>query len=135
MTASTIARDTLQVTTGSAARDVAAVKVLQGTIACLNAAGYAVGGSTATTLIADGRFEETVDNSAGAAGDLKVTVKKGTFRFANSAAGDLITRTEIGKTVYIVDNQTVAKTDGGGTRSAAGKVFDVDAQGVWVTFS
>jgi hypothetical protein len=29
----------------------------------------------------------------------------------------------------------VAKTNGGSTRSVAGKIFDVDAQGVWVKFS
>jgi hypothetical protein len=136
MTATTTPRDTPQVTMGMVARDVAAAtKILQGTIVCLNAAGYAVQASSATTLIADGRAEETVDNSAGAAGAEKITVRKGTFRFANSAAADLIGRTEIGKNVYLVDNQTVAKTDGGATRSIAGRVFAVDAQGVWVTFS
>ena len=136
MTVAVTPRDTPQVTTGSAARDVAATtKILAGTIVALNAAGYAVPGATATTLVADGRAEETVDNLTGAAGDQKITVRKGTFRFANSAAGDAITRTEIGKSVYLVDNQTVAKTDGGATRSIAGRVFNVDAQGVWVTFS
>lgn len=136
MTSAVTPRDTPQVTTGTVARDVAAsTKILAGTIVCLNAAGYAVGASVATTLIADGRAEETVDNSAGVAGAEKVTVRKGTFRFANSASTDAITRTEVGKNVYLVDNQTVAKTDGGATRSIAGKVFAVDAQGVWVTFS
>lgn len=136
MTAATTPRDTPLVTTGSVARDVAAAtRILAGTIVCLSAAGYAVPGTTATTLVADGRAEDTVDNLTGAAGDQKVLVRKGTFRFANSASTDLIGRTEIGKTVYLVDNQTVAKTDGGGTRSVAGKVFNVDAQGVWVTFS
>jgi hypothetical protein len=33
-----------------------------------------------------------------------------------------------------VDDQTVAKTDGTGARSVAGKVFDVDSGGVWVRF-
>ena len=32
----------------------------------------------------------------------------------------------------MVDDQTVAKTDGTGTRSAAGVVVNVDALGVWV---
>ncbi|MBI0530086.1 hypothetical protein [Sphingomonas sp. TX0522] len=135
MVAAVAPRNTPLVTTGTVARDVAAAtKILAGTIVALSAAGFAVPASTALGLIADGRAEETVDNTSGAAGDLKVLVRKGTFRFANSAAGDLVGRTEIGKTVYLVDNQTVAKTDGGGTRSPAGKVFDVDATGVWVTF-
>ncbi|MFB0515162.1 MAG: hypothetical protein ACETWG_00985, partial [Candidatus Neomarinimicrobiota bacterium] len=33
---------------------------------------------------------------------------------------------------YIVDDQTVAKTDGTGTRSPAGFIEDVDSNGVWV---
>ena len=35
---------------------------------------------------------------------------------------------------YLVDNQTVAKTNGTNTRSAAGVVRGVDAEGVWVQF-
>lgn len=136
MTATTQPRNTPLVTIGTVARDLpAGGKVLAGTIACLNAAGFAVMATSALGLVADGRFEDTADNTGGADGAVKVTVRKGTFRFANSAAGDAIARTEIGKTVYLVDNQTVAKTDGGGTRSPAGKVFDVDAQGVWITLN
>ena len=42
---------------------------------------------------------------------------------------------DIGSDCYIVDDQTVAKTSGTNTRSVAGKVFDVDADGVWVDFA
>jgi hypothetical protein len=38
----------------------------------------------------------------------------------------------IGNDCYIVDDQTVAKTNGTATRSIAGKIRAVDAQGVWV---
>ena len=110
----------------------AATKIFAGSLVCLDAAGWAVPGSVATTLIARGMAKGTVDNTAGANGALNVDVERGVFRFANSAAGDLIARTEIGKDVFIVDDQTVAKTNGGATRSIAGKVVDVDANGVWV---
>jgi hypothetical protein len=63
-----------------------------------------------------------------------VDIEKGIFHFANSADTDEITTADIGSNCYIVDDQTVAKTDGTGTRSIAGEVFDVDAQGVWVDF-
>jgi hypothetical protein len=96
------------------------------------ASGDAVPASTATGLIVRGIAQEHVDNGAGAAGDLRVETRRGVFRLANSAAADLITRAEIGDTAYIVDDQTVAKTDGTGTRSAAGVIRDVDAAGVWV---
>ena len=53
---------------------------------------------------------------------------------AQVTAADAITLADIGKDCFIVDDQTVAKTDGAGTRSRAGRVFDVDADGVWVDF-
>lgn len=112
----------------------ASVKPIQGGIAVLNA-GYAAPGTTATGLIAIGRFEETVDNSTGADGALSVRVKRGTFKFANSAAGDLIAQADAGADCYIVDDQTVAKTSATNTRSVAGKIIAVDADGVWVQIS
>lgn len=109
----------------------AATTCHQGGLAVLNA-GYAAPGSAATGLIAIGRFEATADNSAGAAGAATARVKRGIFKFANSAAGDLIAQADAGADCYIVDDQTVAKTDGTGTRSRAGKIAAVDADGVWV---
>ena len=38
----------------------------------------------------------------------------------------------MGSDCYIVDDQTVAKTNGTNTRSVAGKIIAVDADGVWV---
>ena len=134
MTATTVDRATPRRDGEQFVRKMAAVKILAGTIVCLSATGYATPGATATTLVADGIAIETVDNSAGAAGDLSIQVEKGVFRFFNSAAGDAITIAEIGDDCWIVDNQTVAKTDGTGTRSKAGRIVDVDAQGVWVEF-
>lgn len=117
------------------ARPVAGTKkIYEGALVCLNATGYATPGAVATTLKADGRAKTTVDNTAGADGALKVEVEKGTFQFANSAAGDAIAIADIGNDCYVVDDQTVAKTSGGATRSIAGKIVDVDAQGVWVRF-
>lgn len=110
----------------------AATTIFQGSLVCLDAAGWAVPGATATTLIARGKAKATVSNAGGANGDQSIETERGIFRFENSAAGDLIARTEIGKDCYVVDDQTVAKTHGGNTRSIAGKVEDVDGQGVWV---
>lgn len=107
-------------------------KIFEGSLVCLNATGFATRGATATTLKADGVAQKTVDNTGGADGAVSVETFKGVFRFANSAAGDLIARADIGNTAWIVDDQTVAKTNGTNTRSAAGTIVDVDAQGVWV---
>ena len=113
---------------------LAVQKALVGTIAVLNNAGFAEMGTTATTKKALGVFAETVDNSGGAAGDLKASIDRGVFKFANSTAGDAIALTDYGANCYVVDNQTVAKTDGSGTRSIAGVIRGVDPDGVWVEF-
>ncbi|WP_420598633.1 hypothetical protein [Neptuniibacter sp.] len=110
----------------------AAAVIFAGALVCLDASGNAVPGSVSTTLTARGRAEEHVDNSSGAAGDLNVEVRGGLFLLKNSAAADEITRADIGNDCYIVDDETVAKTDGTSTRSVAGKIQDVDSAGVWV---
>lgn len=106
-----------------------------GAMAAINAAGYAVPVTTALNLKGAGRVERRVDNTGGAAGTLRVRIRVGIFRYANSAAADLITLADIGSDAYGVDDQTVAKTSATNTRSVIGKVFDVDDQGVWVKFS
>lgn len=106
--------------------------IFAGALVMRNAAGFLVRGSTATDLIGVGRAQHQVDNSAGSAGDATLQYRPGLFRFANSASSDEITIAEIGKPCFVVDDQTVAKTDGAGTRSPAGFVEMVDDHGVWV---
>jgi len=110
----------------------AGVKIFAGSLYCLNASGYAVPGSTSTTLKARGRAEETVDNTSGAAGGGTLEGRRRRFQFANSTTTDEITRADIGNECYIADDQTVAKTSATDTRSVAGVIRDVDSGGVWV---
>lgn len=105
--------------------------IYEGALVALDASGNAVPGSTATTLTARGRALEQADNAGGSAGDIDVTVEAGVFRWANSS-GDPIDRTHIGGTAYIEDDQTVSATDGGSTQSEAGRIVDLDDDGVWV---
>ena len=107
----------------------AATTVYQGSLVVLNA-GYAAPGTAATGLIAVGRAEETA--TAVSAGDALVRVCRGVFKFGNSAAGDLIAQADVGADCYIVDDQTVAKTNGSSSRSRAGQIVAVDSDGVWV---
>jgi len=100
-----------------------------GGIAVANATGYAEPGTTATGKTALGRFNQRVDNSAGADGALNVEIERGVFEFANSGT-DAVTQAEVGKTIYIEDDQTVCKTATG--KSAAGKCVGIDSDGVWV---
>jgi hypothetical protein len=109
----------------------AATRGFKGGLAVIDA-GYLAPARTAVGLICVGRFVDTYDNTAGAAGAIKGQVNRGTFRWGNSSAGDLIAQANVGQTCYIVDDQTVALTNGGATRSAAGKIIAVDATGVYV---
>lgn len=110
----------------------ASVNCHAGAIAVLDSAGNVKPAVAATGLVCAGRFEDAANNAAGSAGDISVRVAPGVYHYANSAAADAITAAEIGDTCYLVDDQTVAKTDATGTRSAAGKIVGVDTVGVWV---
>lgn len=93
-------------------------------------AGFAVPGKTGANLTALGIATTTVVNS-GADGAVRAPIKRGTFAFHNHDA-DAVTVSDIGKDCFVVDDQTVAKTNGTNTRSRAGTVIDVDGGAVWV---
>ncbi len=104
--------------------------IFQGALACLDAAGWAMPGQTGLGLKPIGIAQHR--QTAAFDGESKVTTRRGVFPLANSGGADTITRADIGNAAYMVDDQTVAKTNGSGTRSVAGTIRDVDAQGVWV---
>lgn len=109
-------------------------RIFGGGMVCINTSNLAVPVAVSNTLKCVGVAECQADNRGGAAGDVRVKVRKGVFAFNNSAAGDAIALSDVGATCFMVSDQTVAKTNGTNTRSAAGTVFDVDAEGVWVRF-
>lgn len=135
MTALTADRNTPRLEGDVKSMLMAAVKIFAGAIVMRNATGYATKGATVLGSHGAGVALEQVDNSAGSAGDLPIKVREGVFRVANSAAADEIVDDDIGKLCYIVDDQTVAKTNGANTRSVAGIVMGVDDIGVQVLFS
>lgn len=107
-------------------------KIFAGSLVVANSTGFAAPGSVATTLTYLGRAEEFVDNTGGANGDKTVQVRRRkAFKFKNYAT-DLIVQADLGKVCYIVDDETVAKTNGGATRSAAGAVIGIETDGVWI---
>lgn len=106
------------------------VQVFAGAIVVANATRFAVGGSTATGLTYLGRAEEYVDNRNGADGAKVVRVRRlNAFKWANDGS---VTQAHLMKPAYIVDDQTVAATDGTETRSPAGRIIGVEPDGVWV---
>lgn len=83
----------------------AAVKIPEGALVAINAAGYATNASDAANDVVIGVADETIDNSAGNAGDLSIKVRRNgvfTFVFAGTA-----TIADVNTLVYAVDNQTV----------------------------
>lgn len=102
--------------------------VYRGGMVGRNSSGYAVAASSDVSQRVIGVAMETVDNSAGSAGDKSVRVERGCFWFGNSASGDAITIADVGEPCFVVDDQTVARTAGdAGTRQIAGRVVAVDS--------
>lgn len=116
----------------------ASVVCYAGAIAVLDGAVVAPG-RTATGLKVVGMFPRRVTGGA-TDGAVRAEVQRGVFQFGNSASTDEITLgstdeitlADVGGDCFIVDDQTVAKTNGTSTRSRAGVIRDVDAGGVWV---
>ena len=106
--------------------------IYAGAILMRNSSGDLIKGATATGSFGAGMALERMGSTT--AGATSIRYRPGIFRFVNSSAGDLITKADVGTVCYIVDDQTVAKTSGTNTRSPAGVVDSVDAQGVWVRF-
>lgn len=110
--------------------------VLMGTFAVVGSDGYAitsenVGGADQICL---GVWENDAQNP-NAAGTVNGLAHRGNqFLVANSAI-DPVTQADLGVPVYIEDNQTIAKTDGTGSRSLVGRFMGFDTQytgRVWV---
>ena len=98
--------------------------VFAGALYVLDAAGNA---TPATAAAANPVRAVALARASQPHGDQRVDGVLGVlFRFDND--GDAITRADIGRNAFVVDDQTVAKT---GT-AKAGVVIDVDEAGVWV---
>ena len=110
--------------------------VLQGTFAVVDANGYAV--ASANVGGADQNCVGIWDNSAeniGANGDVVACARRKQQFLVHNSATDPVTQADLGAAVFIEDNQTIAKTDGTGTRSLGGYFMGFDLQNpefVWV---
>lgn len=69
-----------------------------------------------------GRSQFDYDNTVvgHAAGALTVEIAQGAFAWDNGTAGDALATTDIGATVYAIDDHTVGKTSNTSTRATAG---------------
>ena len=113
----------------------AATRIFQGTIAALTTAGYlrpAAAANTTDKIV--GLASDEADNRDGANGDLKLDVLLGLFEVAYSGTAPTIA--DIGKPLYVVDDQTVT-LDPTGSPPIAGVLHDVSVTSglCWVDMS
>lgn len=120
---SIIDRNTLervpQMRTLEAASDIPA-----GVLVAVNSAKKAVPAADATGLLVIGRAEHAAKQGE------RITAKAGCFAY-DTPNGVIPTLADIGKTVFVADERTVAFEDTTHVVKA-GVVFDVDEEGVWV---
>lgn len=86
------------------------VKIYAGSLVCVNASGYAVPGADTVNFKFAGVAQEQVDNTLGANGAKTVRVKRTgehLFKASSIAQGD------VGKIMYLVDDQTFDETNPG----------------------
>ncbi|MFT4466098.1 MAG: hypothetical protein ACMX3H_17810 [Sodalis sp. (in: enterobacteria)] len=89
---------------------VAAKEIIPaGVIVCLKD-GYAVNDQSGEGLVYAGRADEAIGNSKGGNGDQHILVRRHkAFLWENDGS---VKQEHVGKPAYLVDNQTVAATDG-----------------------
>ena len=106
MTATTTAREAKRKDGRLVAYPMAAVKIPKGALVNINAAGYATNATDASGETFAGVAYETVDTSAGSAGDVSIRVETtGTFVFVDGGANGA--QTDVGVEFKVVDNQTI----------------------------
>ena len=108
----------------------AGAEILRGTMVML-VAGKAQAGAAAVGASCVGIAKATVAIDEG---DLSVDADLGCFSMANSPT-DPLAGADVGSDCFIEDNDTIAKTDGAGTLSKAGRVREIDGNAVWVEFT
>lgn len=90
----------------------AATAILEGTIVFYSAAGFATNDDVGGTLKFAGIAVKSADNSAGAAGDIKVEVyQEGNFILTGSG----FAQTDVGELVYATDNYTITMSSASAT--------------------
>jgi hypothetical protein len=109
----------------------ASTTVYCGTLISLDQSGYAFPATAALTRRPIGVATEGKAN-AGSAGAKTIRVERGCFGFVNSAGDDAISIADVGQPVYVVDDQTVARTSNNGTRPYAGRVARIENSLVFV---
>ena len=103
----------------------AGVKLFGGALIVVDQDGFArPARDDVATDTAVGWPKRGVDNTGGAAGAKSVEVRFGIMRLRNDAL-EPVTKKQVQKAVYIVDDDTVSASSKGEARSVAGVLYDV----------
>jgi len=109
------------------------VKIFKGGLVVLEG-GFAKPAYEAANLTVAGVAENTANNLGGANGAIRVDcLRDGWFHFENDN-GDPVSRADINSPCYIIDDETIARTDGGGSRSKAGILREIEGDLIYVEF-
>ena len=126
MTATTTARESKRKDGELIAYKMAAVKIPKGALVNISALGYATNASDTASETFAGVAYETVDNSAGSAGDKLIRVEtEGTFEFVDSGGNGA--QTDVGVEFKVADNQSVTDASTSNSIKAGICVESVDA--------
>jgi len=108
--------------------------IYAGALVARNAAGYLVPAAPTVGLVVVGRAAERVDNSGGGDGDLTCKVETGVFKYENAAGGAAVEQADVLGTAQaeVADDQTVAGPTHGTNNIAAGRIVELESDGVWV---
>ena len=117
----------------------ASATVYVGALAAVDATGYVVSGTAMATTglravgvvaLQEGAVPvAAITDATGVAGSTVVNIVRGCFKFDNDGSID---QTYVLSPAYIIDDHTVAATDGAGSYSCAGTIMKVDSDGVYV---
>ena len=108
---------------------LASTHIYAGALVALTLAGYLVPASADPTLYVVGIAEEEANDTSGVSGTLSLVPRRGVYPLTNSGSTDAITAADVGRPCYVVDDDTVARTNPLGLRPHAGTVVGLDAAG------
>lgn len=108
----------------------ASTTIYRGALVAINRSGYAVPASADLALVCVGVAREKVVGTT--AGAKSVSVERGAFAFENSSGDDAITSVDVGRSCFVADDQTAARTSANGTRPYMGRVLRVESSKVFV---
>lgn len=112
----------------------AAVVAPSGALVLIGIDGLAQGAAAADQICL-GVWDEAVDSTGVAAGATSALCQRGQHYLLKNDPADPLVQADLGMPVYAAGLDAVAKTDGGGTRSQAGRFMGFDVQDpskVWV---